>query len=126
MPAEPLGVLLISGSHERAHYALVVATAAAAIGRDTVLFATNLGCHALARDWSGLAGAAGDEDIRVAGVAGFDTLREAARDLGIRLIACESGLRVAALTPSALVPGVEVAGVVTFLAATRGGQIVTL
>jgi peroxiredoxin family protein len=29
----PLGILLISGGHERAHYALVIATAAAALGR---------------------------------------------------------------------------------------------
>ena len=30
----PLGILLISGTHERAHYALVVAAGAAALGRD--------------------------------------------------------------------------------------------
>ncbi len=45
--ARPLGILLISGGHERAHYALVLATAAAALGRDAVLFATNAGCRLL-------------------------------------------------------------------------------
>ena len=29
--AKPLGILLISGGHERAHYALVLATGAAAL-----------------------------------------------------------------------------------------------
>jgi peroxiredoxin family protein len=125
VPSEPLGVLLISGSHERAHYALVLATAAAAIGRPAILFATNAGCHALA-DWHALDGAGRDGDIRALGVAGFAELRDAAAELGVRLIACEAGLRIAGLDPSALAPGIEVAGVVTFLAATQGGQIVTL
>jgi peroxiredoxin family protein len=49
-----LGILLLSGSHERAHYAFVLASGAAALGRDVVLFATNHGCHALLADWSGL------------------------------------------------------------------------
>ena len=42
-PGPPLGILLISGTHERAHYALVLATGAAATGREAVLFATNEG-----------------------------------------------------------------------------------
>jgi predicted peroxiredoxin len=44
----------------------------------------------------------------------------------VRLIACESGLRVADLPPEALLPGVEVAGIVTFLDAVGAGPIVTL
>ena len=46
----PLGILLISGGHERAHYALVLATGAAAVGRDVVLFATNAGCRLFEAD----------------------------------------------------------------------------
>ena len=41
-------------------------------------------------------------------------------------IACEAGLRAEAIPPEALQPGVEVAGVVTLLAAVGNGQIVTL
>ena len=48
-PAPTLGILLRSGGHDAAHYALVAATAAAAIGRDVVLFATNQGCQLLLR-----------------------------------------------------------------------------
>ena len=40
-----MGILLLSGGHERAHYALVLATGAAALGREVVLFATNAGCR---------------------------------------------------------------------------------
>jgi len=41
----PLGILLLDGGHERAHYALVMASGAAALGREVVLFATNGGCR---------------------------------------------------------------------------------
>ena len=48
VPAEPLGILLLSGAHDRAHYAFVLASGAAALGRQVVLFATNAGCPRLA------------------------------------------------------------------------------
>lgn len=122
--SDSLGILLISEGHERAHYAFVLASAAAAIGRDVVLFATNQGCRALLADLSPLLG---DEDaaIRATGVAGLAELREASLELGVRLIACEAGLRIAAIPPAALAEGVEVAGAVTFLDAARG-QLLTL
>ncbi len=126
MPSEPLGILLISAAHERAHYAFVMASAAAAIGRPVVVFATNAGCHALCADWSGLAEAGRDAAIRAAGVAGFAELRDAARELGVRMIACEAGLRMAGIGAEALAEGVAVAGVVSFLEAVGAGQIVTL
>ncbi len=122
----PFGVLLLSGTHERAHYAFVLATGAAALGRPVVVFATNAGCHALLADWSGLADQGRDERVSAAGVAGLDTLREAADELGVRLIACEAGLRAEGLEAAALRPGVQVAGVATFLEAVGAGQIVSL
>lgn len=126
MPSEPLGILLLSGAHDRAHYAFVVASGAAALGRRVVLFATNAGCHAMLSDWTGLADAERDARVRAAGVAGLEELREATRELGARLIACEAGLRVEGLDVAALLPGVEVAGIATFLEAVGGGQIVSI
>ena len=128
MPTEaaPFGIVLISGSHERAHYAFVIATSAAAMGRRVALFATNDGCRALLEDWSGLADSGRDAAVRARGVAGLGELREAAVALGVRHLACDAGLRLAAIDPSALAAGVEVAGVTTFLEAVAGGQIVTL
>ena len=126
MPSEPLGILLRSGAYDRAHYAVVVASGAAALGRRVVLFATNAGCHALLSDWSGLADAERDARVRAAGVAGLEELREATRELGARLIACEAGLRVEGLDAAAVLPGVEVAGIATFLEAVGGGQIVSI
>jgi peroxiredoxin family protein len=127
VPSEPLGILLLSGAHDRAHYAFVLASGAAALGRDVVLFATNAGCHALFTDWSGLTDPARDARVRAAGVAGLEELREACRELGVRMIACEAGLRAEGLAAADLLEGVEVAGVATFLEALGGsGQIATM
>ena len=125
MPSDTLGVLLLSGSHDRAHYAFVLASGAAALGRSVVLFATNLGCLGLATDWSGLDDAARDERVQAAGVAGLEELREACIELGVGFIACEAGLKSEGIDPGSLLPQVEVAGVATFLSAGGGGQIVT-
>ena len=126
LPSEPLGVLLLSGTHDRAHYAFLLAAGAAALGRTVVVFASNRGCLGLARDWSALEDAARDSRIQASGVAGLDELRDAAIELGARLIACEAGLRAEGIDPAALLPVVEIAGVATFLAAVGGGQIMTL
>jgi peroxiredoxin family protein len=125
LDSRTLGILLLSGSHDRAHYAFVIAAAAAALGRPVTLFATNAGCRALLADWRCLDDPARDATIQARGVAGLDVLREAAADLAVRLIACEAGLRAEAIDPAGLLPGVEVAGVATFLEAVGTGQIVT-
>ncbi|PPQ36042.1 hypothetical protein CCS01_05985 [Rhodopila globiformis] len=126
MPSEPLGVLLLSGAHDRAHYAFVAAAGAAALGRPVVLFATNAGCHALCRDWSGLSGAGRDTVIQQRGVAGLETLRDACVEMDVRMIACEAGLHAEAIDPAGLLPGVEVAGIATFLTAVGAGQVITI
>ncbi len=118
-------MLLLSGMHDRAHYAFVLATAAAALGRDVTLFATNGGCRALLSDWRSLGDSGRDAVIVARGVAGLDTLRNAALDLSIRTLACEAGLLAEAIDPAALLPGVVTAGVATFLAAVRGGPVIT-
>ena len=117
---------MLSGSHDRAHYAFVMAASAAALGRTVVIFATNRGCLGLASDWSGLDESSRDARIRAAGVVGLDELREAAQELGVRLIACEAGLRAEGIDSARLLPSVEIAGVATFLSAVGGGQVISL
>jgi peroxiredoxin family protein len=126
VPSDRLGILLISGAHERAHYAFVVASCAAALGRRVVLFATNAGCRALMEDWRGLTGVERDATIEARGVAGLGALRDAAAELRVRMIACEAGLRAEDIAADRLMPGVEVAGVATFLEAVGDGQMLTL
>ncbi len=117
--AETLGILLISAGNERAHYAWVLAAGAAAIGRTVVLFATNEGCRALLERLDPTPALPG-------GVASIATLRAAAIELGVRLLACDAGLRLAGIEPSALLPQVTVAGIPSFLSQVSGGQIITL
>jgi len=121
-----LGILLISGTHERAHYAFALAAGAAALGRPVLIFATNGGCRALARDWSGLDDAARDTRIRTRGLAGLDDLRDACLELDVRLLACEAGLKAENLPPTALLPAVIVSGIAAFLAESAGHQVITL
>ena len=123
--ARPLGVLLLSGGHERAHYALVMAAGAAALGRDAVLFATNAGCR-LFLDPTPLLADPREAALEARGVAGIGTLLAATSDLGLRRIACEAGLKAEDLAGQPLAPGVEVAGVATFLSAVGDGQMVSL
>jgi peroxiredoxin family protein len=139
---EKLSLLVLSGTYERVHYALVLASSAAAIGKPATLFFTDQALRALRRaeadgapGWRSLSAAAGadggavDEDLRARGVAGFEELLSACVELGVRFIACEMGLRAMRLEPSALrsdVP-IEVAGVVTFLGdASPGGAMLAL
>jgi peroxiredoxin family protein len=133
MTAEPgpadgadIAAIVFSGTFERVHYALVIATAAAAIGGRATLFFTGEAIRALVggEAWRLLPGAGGalghqiDEGFRRRGVAGFAELLEAAVALGVRFIVCEMGLRVVGLARADLredVP-IEPAGLVTLLA----------
>ena len=126
MADAPLSVLLMSGGHDRAHYAFVIAAGAAALGRRVQLFATNAGCRALMQDWSGLEDAGRDAVVQGRGVGGLSELREACIELGVRLAVCEAGLRAEAIDPRGLMAGVEVAGIAQFLADAGEGQILTL
>lgn len=140
-PPDKLSLLVLSGDFERVQYALVVASAAAAIGTPVTLFFTNQALSSLAGEgsdgggWRSLPGAGGrtggaiDDERRARGVAGFEELLGACADLGVRFIACEMGLRAIGLDAAALrrdVP-IEVAGVVTFIAdASATGTMLTL
>ena len=129
MPSEDattLGILLAAGTHERAHVAFMLASAAAALGRPVILFATNAGCRALREDWSTLDDVGRDAVVRRRGVAGVGELRDSARELGVRLIACEAGLKAEAVDGAELYQGVEVAGMATLLQAVGAGQIIAL
>lgn len=137
-----LALVVLSGEYERVHYALAMAAAAAAIGRPATLFLTNHalhafragkedapGWHALQGDAQGHAAAGLDRARLAAGAAGFDELLESCAALGVRMIACEMGLRVAGIEAAALrtdLP-IEVAGLVTlYVDMPDGAQLVTL
>lgn len=122
-PAERFGVLLLSASSARVHAALMLATTAAALGRDVLLFATEDGVAALrARDAAGREPAE-EARRRSLGVATCAEMLAALGELGARLVACETALRLAGLGPADLAPGVEVAGMATLLG--HGADVVS-
>lgn len=133
-PRQPdkLSVVVFSGTFTKVHYALVLASGAAAIGTPATLFFTMDACGALiAPGADGTAGwrvmpsgsdaadaGAADDAFRARGVAGFEDLLAACAELGVRFIVCEMGLRAMGLDAGQLRDDIplEVAGVVTFLA----------
>jgi peroxiredoxin family protein len=143
--AERLSVLLLSGTFDRAHYALSIASTAAALERPATLFVTLGASRALLAEdeqgrpgWAGLPlsadladlevgdGAALDARNRSRGVAGFEELLQACVALGVEIMVCEMGLRALGLDAQALrrdVP-IRAGGLATLLG--QGGQIVVL
>jgi peroxiredoxin family protein len=112
-PQTPLIVVVLSSAFEHVHYALATAAAAAAIDRPTTLFfaqgavraiagtKASPGWHRLAVEDAGLGGkdaATLEAAFRIRGVASFEELLTACQDLGITLLVCSMGLRVADLT----------------------------
>ena len=134
--AGALSVIAFSGDYERVHYALVLASAAAAIGGPATLFFTGEAIRALVvndgwRHLSAAGGATGGEiDARYVsrGVAGFAELLDACIAMDVRFIVCEMGLRTIGLTRADLrddIP-IEEAGVVTLLTTSSGRRLVQI
>jgi peroxiredoxin family protein len=142
---ERLCIVLLSGSFERVHYGLCMASAAAALDQPVTLFVTLGALRALvAADatgrpgWMDLPGvedavaspaadgAALDARNRARGIAGFEELLQTCTALEVEFMVCEMGLRMLGLTPDALRSEVklEAGGLATLLA--RGGRIVVL
>lgn len=128
--ALPLGLVVLSGQWARVHYALMMASAAAAIDRPVTLFVTMDAVPLLeaGEGWRRLEGAGGDDALKARGIADTETLLEACAALDVTILVCEAGLKARDATPAALREdlGVEVTGLVTFYQAVGAGQIVTL
>jgi len=135
MPADDtapdkLSIVVFSGEFDKVHYALVMASGAAAIGRPVTLFFTMEACRAiLAPDADGAAawrstvtttGANGgeiDDMFADKRVATFEELLEACIAMEVKFMVCEMGLRAMDLPREALREDIpfEDGGVVTFL-----------
>ena len=130
-----LNLVIVSDLYERVHYALVMASAAAATGRKVRLFLTMGALKALGRGttdrpgWHDLSPSPGglspmdqDRAFAAAGIATFEELLQATVALGGEVMACEMGLRAVGLARYDLRSDIAVAdgGVVTFLEAAEG------
>ncbi|MDG5496870.1 DsrE/DsrF/DrsH-like family protein [Niveispirillum sp. BGYR6] len=128
MPQGSQGLALIvqAGGYDRVHYALVLASAAAATGRPVTLFFTGRALPALldGKGWrrldfsdDGTSPEARDATLAHRGVATIEELLTACAELGVRFLACEMGWRALGLRDVTIRPdlSVETAGVVTLL-----------
>ncbi|HEC14490.1 MAG TPA: hypothetical protein ENI72_01920 [Rhodospirillales bacterium] len=116
-PPHKLSIVVFSGDFERVHYALVMASAAAAIGRKATLFFTMEASRALLKPGPSGAGGGKDRAYIESGVAGFEELLVSCAALGVRFMVCEMGLRALNIKRRELRDdlGIEEGGVVTFL-----------
>jgi peroxiredoxin family protein len=119
-----LSLVVYSADADKVHYALVMASAAAAVDTPVTLFFTREACRALVPDgWKALpvpgggTGADLDRDYGEKGIGCFEDLFAACAQLGVRFIVCEMGLKAVGLAFSDLRADLklEQAGVVTFL-----------
>lgn len=135
-PPKKLSIVVASGSFEKVHYALVMATGAAAIGIPVTLFFTMGACAAIAGDdgWRELpsekpdmSASDRDEQFEARGVATMNELIESAQELGITFMVCEMGLRAEGLENQPIREGMTITrtGVVTFInEASADGSII--
>lgn len=131
MSAGPrLGIVVLSGDWARVHYALMMASSAAAIDREVTLFVTMDAVPAVlaGEGWRRLDGADRDAAMTQRNVADFETLLESCAALGVTVMVCEAGLKARDVGPGDLRDdlGIEVTGLVTFYQAVGDGQIVAL
>ena len=123
---EKLSLVVFSGSYEKVHYALVMASAALATGRDVTLFFTMeasrtllapSGWRHLRTDAQGATATSLDFGYSERGVATFEELLSACGELGGKFMVCEMGLRALGLENEQRRNDldIDVGGVVTFL-----------
>lgn len=111
MPVRGLTILVASGERVRMRAALSLATAQAALGGRVRLFAQEEAAPLLADgpDPDG-------ESLRKRGLPALPELRAAAIEMGVRMVACQTGLAAAEFAADQLAPGVETGGLVGILA----------
>jgi peroxiredoxin family protein len=129
---DKLSVVVFSGDFDKIHYALVLASGSAAIGKAVTLFFTMEACRALIEPgadgtppWRALPvssaqaanGGEMDDQFAARNVATFEELLLACPELGVRFLVCEMGLKAIGLERSALRGDIEIedGGVVTFV-----------
>jgi peroxiredoxin family protein len=138
---DKLSIVIFAGQYDKVHYALVMASAAAAIDTPvTIMFTMEAvrnilkpsadGEHSWAMQTTSMCletGADMDAGFIANNVADFETLLAACRDMGVRFLVCEMGLRAMGLSRDDIridLP-VEVGGVVTFLNdASKHGSVI--
>ena len=153
LPDNKVSIIVFSGDLDKVLASFVIATGAAAVGMDVSMFFTFWGLNALKkrRDLSGknfmekmfaLMTPVGTEGLGVSKmnffgigakmlrammkrkrVASLEELAQMARDLGVKIIACQMAMDVMGVKADELWDGIEVGGVASFLAEATKSKI---
>ena len=87
---DKLSLIIQSGDYDRLHYALVMASAALAVGKPVTLFFTMAATRALTAGW---ADNSRETTFAADGLATFEELLAACSELDATFMVCELGLR---------------------------------
>ena len=128
---DKISIIIYDHHFDKVHYALVMAAAAAAIGKPVTLFFTMGASLALLEvepnaspGWAKMplsdeegTGLERDHSYKDKGVAQFEELLQACSTLGIKFMVCEMGLQAKNIKNNPLRKdlSIEISGVVTFL-----------
>ena len=126
---DKLSLVVFSGTFEKVHYALVLASGTAAVGKPVTMLFTMQATRALLKagedgkpGWQGLpsemeSGKATDDGFKARMVGDFETLLDACNEMNVRFMVCEMGLRALDIDMSALRDDITIqpGGVVTFM-----------
>ncbi len=153
LPDNRVSIIVFSGDLDKVLASFVIATGAAAVGMEVSMFFTFWGLNALKkkRDLSGknfmekmfaLMTPVGTEGLGVSKmnffgigakmlrammkqkqVASLEELAQMARDLGVKIIACQMAMDVMGVKPEELWEGIEVGGVAAFLAEATKSKV---
>ena len=138
---DKLSIIIYDRHFDKVHYALVMASAAAAIGKPVTVFFTMGACRALMKEasdgtpaWAAMplsdqsgTGLECNKSYADQGIATFDDLLSACQSFGVPFLVCEMGLRAKGFKNENLRDdlNIEISGVVTFLndASKDGGMV---
>jgi peroxiredoxin family protein len=146
MPEPRISIVVMSGDYDRVLAAFVIATGAAAMGLQVSMFFTFWGLGVLRQNrrlrgkgllekaftlltpagaeelslsrlnFAGLGLRLLKRQMRQRNISSLSELIAFARDLGVRMVACQMSMDVMGIKPEELQPGLETGGVATFLA----------
>ena len=130
-----LSIVIYDGHYDKIHYALAMASSAAAIDQSVTLFFTMDACRALMKSgWRELPVSQGsgnggtmDDDFAAQKIATFDELLSACMEFDVTIMVCEMGLKARGLSADTLRDDIPVTsgGLVTFLSnASASGSVV--
>lgn len=119
-----LAIMMVEAGYERVHAALMLAVTASALGQQVLLFGMGAGVTAFCEKWDGLEQPERDAGRQEAGVAGVETLRTALTEMeDVTLMVCDSGLKAMRVAEDALLPGVAIVGLPTFMESSAEARL---